>query len=261
LALRPSRPQSRSDQLATRGPGRDGAQQEVFLREVDEALREEQLRTAARRYGLLVAGLVIAALAALAAFLWWQARRSAAADAGSETFVLALDRVEAGQAAAAAPALMPLSKDGTDGYRAVTRLMRAGLASEQGRRGEALQLLGQVAGDEAAAQPFRDLARLREVALRFDTLAPEQVIARLKPLAVPGNPWFGSAGELVGAAYLKQGRQDLAGPLFAAIAKDPSVPASLRARAQQAAGVLGVDAIVDAEKAAVGSSAAAAAQP
>jgi len=71
------------------------------------------------------------------------------------------------------------------------------------------------------------------------------VVARLKPLAVPGNAWFGSAGELVGAAYLKQGRPELAGPLFAQIAKDKTVPETLRARARQLAGVLGVDAIED----------------
>jgi hypothetical protein len=75
------------------------------------------------------------------------------------------------------------------------------------------------------------------------------VVDRLKPLAVPGNPWFGSAGELVGMAYLRQGKNDLAGPLFAAIAKDESVPASLRSRTRQLAGLLGYDAVVDVDAA------------
>ena len=69
-------------------------------------------------------------------------------------------------------------------------------------------------------------------------------------LAVPGNAWFGSAGELVGAAYLRQNRADLAGPLFAAIAKDKDVPESIRSRTQQLAGLLGVDAVTDPEVAA-----------
>jgi hypothetical protein len=75
-------------------------------------------------------------------------------------------------------------------------------------------------------------------------------VARLKPLAEPGKPWFGSAGELLASAYLKQGRKDLAGPLLAAIAKDQTVPASLRARTRQLAGLLGVDAVGDPEQAA-----------
>ena len=77
-------------------------------------------------------------------------------------------------------------------------------------------------------------------------MKPEEVIAKLKSLAVPGNPWFASAGELVGIAYIKQGHNDLAGPLFAAIAKDKDAPESLRSRGRQMAGLLGVDAIDDA---------------
>jgi hypothetical protein len=261
LALRPSLPQSRTAPLATGGAGRgsaqqagrDSAQQDVFLREVDDALREEQLRTAARRYGLLVAAVVIAGLVALAAFLWWQAHQTGKAEAGGERFVVALDQLEAGQVAKAEAALAPLTGQGTDGYRAAASMLRAGLAAEQGRNNQARRLFAQVAADDDLAEPFRDVARLREIALGFDTLPPEQVVARLKPLAVPGSPWFGSAGELLGAAYLKQGRADLAGPLFAAMAKDQTVPATLRSRATQLAGVLGVDAIVDADKAAAGS--------
>ena len=70
---------------------------------------------------------------------------------------------------------------------------------------------------------------------------PEDVVARLKPLAAPGNPWFGSAGEMVGIAYLKMGKNDLAGAMFAAVAKDKDVPESIRARVVQLAGNSGVD--------------------
>ena len=87
-------------------------------------------------------------------------------------------------------------------------------------------------------------------------MAPEAVIARLKPLAEPGNPWFGSAGELVGMAYLKQGNKALAGPLFGAISRDAKVPESLRARARQMAGLLGYDSIDDIARAPAGAGAA-----
>ena len=93
------------------------------------------------------------------------------------------------------------------------------------------------------AQPYRDVATVRMVALQFDKLPPQQVIDRLKPLAVPGGPWFGSAGEMVAGAYLKLNRPQEAGKLFAAIARDMKVPDSLRARAIQMAGSLGVDAV------------------
>ena len=81
-----------------------------------------------------------------------------------------------------------------------------------------------------------------------EKMKPADIVTRLKPLAVPGSPFFGSAGELLGAAYLDQGRRDLAGPLFAEIAKDKNVPESLRSRSRQLAGLMGVDAIQDVDK-------------
>ena len=78
--------------------------------------------------------------------------------------------------------------------------------------------------------------------------APADVIARLKPLAVPGKPFFGSAGELVAMAYLDQNKPKEAGAMFASIAKDETVPDGLRSRSRQMAGLYGVDAIEDVDK-------------
>ena len=82
------------------------------------------------------------------------------------------------------------------------------------------------------------VALIRQTSAEFDALKPEVVAERMRPLAVAGNPWLGSAGELMAAAYLQQGRRDLAGQVFARIAADTQVPASLRQRAVQMAGVL-----------------------
>ncbi|MEO7248023.1 MAG: hypothetical protein ABIW31_06175, partial [Novosphingobium sp.] len=110
-----------------------------------------------------------------------------------------------------------------------------------------------------APQPFRDLAKIRQTALTFDTMKPDDVVTAMKPLAVPGNPWFGSAGELLGIAYMKQGHNDLAGPIFAAISRDKTVPDTLRLRSRQMAGLLGVDAVDDVKQAAQDTAAGAAA--
>ena len=64
----------------------------------------------------------------------------------------------------------------------------------------------------------------------------------MKPLAVPGGPWFGSAAEMTALALIKQGKRAEAGKLFAAVARDKRVPESLRSRSVQIASSLGVDA-------------------
>jgi hypothetical protein len=86
------------------------------------------------------------------------------------------------------------------------------------------------------------MALIRQTALEFDSLKPEEVITRLQPLAKPGNPWFGSAGDMTAAALYKQGKRAEAGRLYGAIAKDNTVPDAIRARSIQIASSLGVDA-------------------
>lgn len=222
------------------------------MREVDDAVRQDEMRGLFNRYGKPVAAIVTVGLLGLAGWLWWDHSGKQSAGETGEKITMAIDRLEAGHADAADKELAPIAAEGSGGSATVAKLLRAGIALEQNRREEAVKLFAEVSEDKAAAQPFRDLATIRQVAIGFDAMQPQQVVDRLKPLAAPGNPWFGSAGELVGLAYLKQGRKDLAGPLFASIAKDKQVPESLRRRARQMAGVLGVDAIEDVNQAAAG---------
>jgi hypothetical protein len=222
------------------------AEQDTFLREVDDAMRQDQLEGFLKTYGKpLLAGVVLG-LVALAGYLFWHEHQQAAADERSEQFVVALDELEAGNSKGAYDKLEALAAEDGTASATSAALLRAGIAIDLGKPGEAVGIYEKIAADGDAPQPMRDLATVRYVALRFDELKPQEVIDRLKPLAVPGNAWFGVAGEMVGMAYLEQGKNNLAGPLFAQIARDKDVPSSLRGRSRQLAGLLGVDAL-DAE--------------
>lgn len=242
MALRPTNDQSRSDQLAER----KAAQDDVLLREIDEAVRQDEFAELMRRYGKPALGAVLAGLALFGGYLVWKDQRDAALAQKSEEFTRALDHLAAGNTETGRKTLDPLVKDGEPGIKASALLLEAGVALQKGDKGGAIRLYQQVASDTDAPEPYRNLASIRLVAANFDAMKPEDVVAKLKPLAVPGNPWFGSAGELVGIAYLKQGKTELAGPLFAAIAKSKDTPETLRTRARQMAGLLGVDAVDEA---------------
>lgn len=245
MALTPETEQTRVEKLAER----EAAQRDMLLREVDEAVRQDQFGGVAKRYGWPIAGAMLAALAAFGGWLLWQDSREGEMETRSEKLVTAFDQLEAGRMPEGEATLTELAKEGSSAPALAAKLARAGIALNQNRRADAAKLYQSVADDGDAARPYRDLAAIRLMALRFDDVEPQVVIDRLKPLATPGNAWFGSAGELVAMAYLKQGKENLAGPLFAEIAKDEDVPESLRSRTRQLAGLLGYDAIVDVDKA------------
>ncbi len=215
---------------------------DTFLREVDENLRRDQLRDTAQRYGVwLIAGLVLF-LAAIAGWLYWQSRQREQAARQSEELAQIYAAIGAGNVNAAPARLDGLAREGGDVVRASALFTRAAIALEQNDRNTAIQNLRNIAQNDDLPEPYRDLASVRLTSLEFDTIKPEEVVARMQPLAKSGEPWFGSAGELTAMALIRQGKTAEAGRLFAAIAADRQVPDSIRARAVQIAGTLGVDA-------------------
>lgn len=216
---------------------------QAFLREVDEELRRDQARNFWRRYGRwLIAG-VIVALALFGGWLWWENRREAKAGVEGEQLSAAIDDLAAGKQEGLGAKLQALSGSDSDGTRAAAKVTLADMALEKGDAKGAAAQFAAIAGDASLDQSFRDMALIRQTAAEYDSLTPQAVIDRLKPLAVAGNPWFGSAGEMVAVAYIRLNKPELAGATFAAIAKDEAVPDTIRSRVVQLSGVMGVDAI------------------
>jgi hypothetical protein len=216
---------------------------DIFLREVDENLRRDRARDFAKRYGNWLIGGLILMLAAAGGWIYWQNVREQRAGRQVEELAEVYRNISTGKSASAAQPLERLAVEGTGpAVRASALFTAAALALEKNDQPAALAKYRSIATEAGFPQPYRDAALIRQTALEFDKLKPDEVIARLAPLAKPGKPWFGSAGEMTAMALIKQGKSAEAGRLFAAIAKDKSVPDPIRARSVQIAGSLGIDA-------------------
>ena len=215
---------------------------ETFAREVDENLRRDQLRDAAQAYGKWVAAGIVLLLIAVGAFLFWRDHQTKQSATDSEGLAGAMENIGSGNVVPVKAQLDTLADAHADTISASARLTAAALALQQNDRPKAIAAYKAIAADNGLSAPWRDLATVRQTALEFDTMQPQAVIDRLAPLAKAGQPWFGSAGEMTALALLKAGRKSEAGRLFATIANDKTVPDSIRGRAVQIAGSLGVDA-------------------
>jgi len=215
---------------------------ETFLREVDENLRRDQLRDFFKKHGnLMIAGVVVF-LVASGGFIWWKQHDVQRSEAQVEQLAGVYKDIGAGNSAQAPQQLDELSKSSSKSISASAQFARAALALQQNDVKFATGTYKTMAADSSLPKPYRDAALIRQTSLEFDQIQPQEVIARLEPLAKPGEPWFGTAGEMTAVALMKQGKRREAGQLFAAIAADKGVPDTIRARAVQAAGSLGVDA-------------------
>lgn len=221
-----------------------------FEREVDENLRRDQMADFAKKYGKwIILGLVLF-LAAVAFSLWWQDRQDKIAGERGEQMALILRDIENNKLDDVPARLDALAAESDGAARATALMTRAAVALRQGDRAKAAESYGAVASDDSLPEPYRDLATIRQTLLEYNDLEPDTIIARMQPLAQPGEPFYGSAAELTAIAMERAGRTKEAAQLFSAIAQDNSVPATLRSRAEQMASSLSAAAALKAADAA-----------
>ncbi len=207
---------------------------EAFLREVDEELRRDQIVGVWTNYGRLIIGAIIGGLVIFAAVLGWRAWSHSASEKKAVELQQAYDSIASGNSQAAKAPIDKLAGDSTPGYRALAKLLQANDLLGAGKAKEAAAKFGEVAGDSSVGQPLRDLATVRQTQIEFDSLAPQAVIDRLKPLTTSDSAWLGSAGEMVAMADLKLNRTAEARAMFTLIGNSDKVPESIRTRANQA---------------------------
>ena len=160
------------------------AENDEFIREVDEEYRRDQMAQIWQRYSGLIVGVAILVVAAVGGWRYWEysqeTRAQAAATRYEEALRLARDPAKTEDAE---KNLAALSKDAPTGYALLARFR---LAAELGQRNaeDGAKAFEALAADGAVPANWQDLARLRAALLRIDTAAPERSGPRLiMPLA------------------------------------------------------------------------------
>jgi hypothetical protein len=215
---------------------------ETFVREVDENLRRDRIHDFFKANGSWAVGGLVLFLAACGGFIWYQQHRVERSEAEVEQIAQVYKDIGVGNTSKVPQQLDELADSGSKGVRTTALFTRAALALQQNDNKLAIATYKKIVDDSSLPDAYRNAAIIRETALEFDQLQPKQVIERLEPFTKPGNPWFGSAGEMTALALVKDRKEREAGRLFVSIAKDKSVPQAIRDRAIQISGSLGADA-------------------
>lgn len=214
-------------------------QADIFLREVDDDYKRGQLEDFWKRYGsALIAGVSLL-LIAVGGYLLWQNYQDKAIKAQADTYVEATKKLDAGDIAGAQPTLQKLAQTGTPGYRGLAQLDLAFATLKSGKTTEAVKQYQVIAENKTIAKPFRDFANLRSIMIRYEDMKPADAIKALQPLAQENNAWFGTAGELLAIAYMRDNRPADALPVFEALAVNADVPQTVKVRAKEMQRLLG----------------------
>lgn len=200
-----------------------------FIREVNEDYRRDQVAEIWKRYSGLIIALAVLVVAGVGAWRYWQHHQLVRAEAASERFDAAAKLAQDGKTQEADSAFAALASDAPSGYRVLARFRAAADRSKTDRTAAAAEY-DKLAADTALGDGLRELARLRAALLRLDDADPAAALASLQGLAAPTGAFRHTAREMLGLAALKRGDYEGAGRWFEQISGDPDTPQGLRQR-------------------------------
>lgn len=202
-----------------------------FIREVDEELRDEQLKKAWDRYGPLVIAVALLIVLGTAASKGWDYWKESQAAQSGDAFIAAIDLAGAGKSDEAIAALTKLESDGSGGYPVLARMRVAAETAAAGEVDNAIGLYEAIAADASMDAVIQDLARTRAASLMLDQGRADDVILQLTSL-MDNSGYRHSARELVLLAHLEKKQFDQAMPIAERIVQDVESPAQMRQRAE-----------------------------
>lgn len=203
-----------------------------FIREVNEAVRQEEMKRLWNRYGILMlcgAVLIVAVVAGYKGWGYWQEKQ--AAEAGAR-FVGALTLKEDGENQDAVTAFRELSSDGPAGYRVLAKFQLAAASVKSGKTADAVKLYDELAATSGADAVLQGFASIQAAMLRVDEAPFDEIKQRVGSLAEGTGPWRHSAREVLGLAAYRAGDNSEAERLFSRALVDPGIPANMRRRAE-----------------------------
>ena len=205
------------------------AENNEFIREVNEDYRRDQVAEIWRRYSGAIIAVALLVVAGVGGWRYWQHDQRVRAEAASEKFETANRLAKDGKSAEAEKAFTALEADAPAGYRLLSRF-RSATETAKGDPAAGASDYEALAADTTLSDGLRDLARLRAALLRLDQPNPDAALASLQGLAAPTGAFRHTAREMLGLVALKRGEYDAAGRWFDQITADPQTPQNLRQR-------------------------------
>ncbi len=210
-----------------------------ILREIDEELRQDQLKVIWRKHGTAIVAVVLAIVIAVGGYQGWRYWEAQKRQADATAYAIALDIAAEGDTEGAVNQLTTAAEDASDGYKLLMHFQAAALKAEDGDVEGAIADYEKITATSGIDDVYRDLATLLLVMLRSETGNTDGLLDRIAPLAEDGRPFRYTAREIAASIALTTGNMDEARAYLTRITDDLTAPQSARGRAAEILAAIG----------------------
>jgi len=205
-----------------------------IFREVEEDVRNAQLKVLWDRYGILVIGAAVAIVVATGIGVYWQDMQRTRREAAAMEFLAGEKLLLDGKAGEAVAHFAKLAQETSiEGYALLARMKEAAAKIDAGDTPGAVAAYDALVADGAMDPLLRAVASLKAAMLLFDTASADELKLRLMPLAKDDGPVRYSAREMLAFLALRENAADAARKQFQELADALDAPRGVRARAAE----------------------------
>jgi hypothetical protein len=204
---------------------------QAAFQEVDDAVRQDELKAFWKRYGTYAVAGAVVLLVAVAGIVGWRQYQTDQRSKAGQAYSVALAKIgpngQGDNNKAARAELEALAQNSVEPYRSLAALAAAQLRDTPDEEVAALL--------EVAPKLKGDLAEMARVLAGYhsiDTAKAADTVATLEPISGPDHAFHGSVLELQSLIAQKKGDMKRARELWQEIAKDPTAPPGAQQRVQ-----------------------------
>ena len=206
-------------------------QDDLFINEINEGLKQDQMKKLWDKYGVYVIifiATILTATVSFESFKAWQAKKSQEV---SNAFATSLNLYKQGQTEKSISILKSISDGSSKIYGDIAELQTANILLDQGKNEEAFKIL-QFITENANNTQIGNIAAIKLASYKIDTAPFDEVNAILAPISKSNSPWTVIANELIAMLHIRENNLEEAQKIYMEILSMPNLSDTTKSRAQ-----------------------------
>ena len=176
---------------------------DAFIQEVDEEVKNDNLKVLWNRYGVMIIAFVVLAVSAAVSFDQIRLWKTAQNQKRTENYVAATQLKENPQDTLAA--LQQITQQNSGIFSDFARLQIANVLFNQNKTEEALTELENIYKDKEVNEEVKHIALVKLATYKVDTLSAKEFAELVRPLTVENSSWTPVVQDLLAMSAIKNG--------------------------------------------------------
>ena len=203
---------------------------DAFIQEVNEDVKNDNLKVLWNKYGLFIILFVVIAVTAAVSFETIKGWRDAKYQQQTENYLSALQASENYENSLKALEKIAAANQGI--YSDLARIQIATILFEQGKNSEAEVMLQTIADNDELNPRIRNLAALKLATYKIDTAPRAEIETLLKPVIDADNSWSPLATDLLAMVAIRDGDTETARSLYTSLLESGNISDNFKSRIQ-----------------------------